>query len=319
MPHNKAQHLLLDSEPLPTIPAVALKVIHLARDNNVSIDKLARTMLADPALAAKTMRFANSAYYCSGARVATLQQAVIRLGLRGTKLLALSFSLVGLCDKEDENFDYDDFWQRSLCQAVIARRLAAMHVPHLIEESMLAGLLADVGAPLLARRHADHYRNVHLRYRLMGEDHAAAEQELLQADHAAFGANLLKQWGLPEMIVIAVQQHHKTAAAHNDKDNDASRLTILTGAASQLTSLMLYGPTPQRTRRLAKTLMTHFSFAPDRLRKLMDEVGPEVAQFAQLLEINVPPHDQLERSARTEMLAVAMSPQASATMQTAQA
>ena len=92
--------------------------------------------------------------------------------------------------------------------------------------------------------------------------------------------------------------------------SDAFRLSIIAHAASELTSVMLYGPAPKRMRRLAEVFKHYFVFGPDRLRALIDAVSPEMLQFAQLLELRVPNNDRLERAARAEMLAVAMSPEA---------
>ena len=135
---------------LPSIPAVALEVLRLARDPRVSVERLAETIERDPALAAKLLRYANSTYYAGNQPIVSLPQAIVRLGVRGTKLLALSFNLTEAVGGDLRDFDFHTFWQRSLTTAVAARRLAHHSVRSLADEAFLVGLLADVGSPVLA-------------------------------------------------------------------------------------------------------------------------------------------------------------------------
>ncbi len=306
-PKRKASSFLREPDLLPTIPAVALKVVELARDPEVETRRLARTLQADPALSAKMLRFANSAYYGAGQPISTLQQAVVRLGLRGTKLLALSFSLAGLYGSDEGEFDFGDFWQRSLSQSVIARRLALLKNPRLVEEAMLAGLLADIGSPLLARDDPQNYATVMLRYRIMHQDHAEVERALLGRDHSQLGGALLEEWGLPQGVCQAVQCHHTIGALGWGGQQAPPSLSAITLAAGELSSIILYGASQPRVRRLAEIFQGGLQLSADALRELIESVSPEVQQFAALLQLTVPPHDELERHARAEMLALALS------------
>ena len=83
------------SPSLPTLPAVALEIVRLSHDPRVSIDKIAEVVEKDPGLAAKTLRLANSSYYGASRPIVSLRQALVRVGLRTAKMLALSFGRWG--------------------------------------------------------------------------------------------------------------------------------------------------------------------------------------------------------------------------------
>ena len=70
------------------------QVIALAQDPDIDLARVADTVSADPAIAAKVMRIANSAMYARRRQSTNLRQALIVLGLNATLTLALSFTLV---------------------------------------------------------------------------------------------------------------------------------------------------------------------------------------------------------------------------------
>ena len=69
-------------EDLPTLPSVALEVLSLAHQTDVSIQSIAECIHRDPPLATKVLRMSNSAFYRRGdRRIETLHHAIIFLGL----------------------------------------------------------------------------------------------------------------------------------------------------------------------------------------------------------------------------------------------
>src|SRR5690606_28189702 len=78
----------------PTPPPVAMQVVQLAQNPEIDLGLVAQVVSADPAIAAKVMRIANSAMYARRRQSANLRQALVVLGLNATLTLALSFTLV---------------------------------------------------------------------------------------------------------------------------------------------------------------------------------------------------------------------------------
>jgi diguanylate cyclase (GGDEF)-like protein len=200
---------------LPSPPGIALQVIELAQDPDVNIAKVADVVSMDPALAAKILRVANSPLYALQRKTENLRQAIMLLGLNGTLTLALSFSLVSsLGAGSKEGLDYNYFWKRSLAAATCSRRLAAA-LKLGSEDMFLASLLQDIGMLVCAKVLPDIYKGI-------GPDQSdhqhvqSVELEKIGADHAAVGAWMLQQWGLPQRLQHAVSGSHDPAVVTAD-------------------------------------------------------------------------------------------------------
>ena len=74
---------------LPSLPEVAMKIRRALADENVSVSEIARLLGTDPALAARTLRIANSAMFYRGSRpITSLSGAVSQLGYKMVRNVA---------------------------------------------------------------------------------------------------------------------------------------------------------------------------------------------------------------------------------------
>lgn len=205
---------VLSCPSLPSLPAVALKVIELTSDRNVALERLAETIQNDQGLAAKVLRTVNSSFYGLRTRCSTINKALVMLGLSPVKSLALGFSLVSsLTDENDREFDYVAYWRRGLYTAVAARCIAEAARLRWADEAFLGGLLQDVGQMAFYRALGPRYLAVMAR---TGGDHrklARCELSELDIQHADLGAMLAQRWKLPDELVLPVKYHERPTAA----------------------------------------------------------------------------------------------------------
>lgn len=199
---------------LPSLPAVALKVIDLTSNPAVKMDELARTIQNDQGLAAKILRTVNSSFYGLRKPCSTIHAAIVMLGLGPVKTLALGFSLVSAVgNKSGDGFDYAAYWRRGLYTAVGAKCIAeAAHIKQ-VDEAFLGGLLQDLGVMAFYRSLGDEYLQV---MQTTGGDHrklVQAELSTLEIQHADIGAMLAERWKLPRELVLPVKYHERPTAA----------------------------------------------------------------------------------------------------------
>ena len=109
--------------------------------------------------------------------------------------------------------DMQTFWQHSLSTGLISRLLGARCGVAEPEALFIAGLLHDVGQLIILAKLPEMGRETRLRARDCGLPLHALEQAVIGFDHAAVGAELLRQWRLPEAICEAVACHHQPAGA----------------------------------------------------------------------------------------------------------
>src|SRR3990172_11335447 len=70
---------------LPVLRATAKRVLSIMSDPDVSIEKVKKIISADPGLATKILKVANSAFYGGYRNIQNLTQAILRLGLNAVR------------------------------------------------------------------------------------------------------------------------------------------------------------------------------------------------------------------------------------------
>lgn len=194
---------------LPTPQSLALAIMKLLQNDNYKIDDLARLVQSDPALAGELLKFSNAASFGHSRPIISIPKAVTTLGTRRVGVLVLALSVLhsnrdGRCPQ----FDYEQYWSRSLATAVSAQALSP-YAKINDEDNFTSGLLCCVGELALASIFPDRYgefislpdEGVHKRL--------ALEREAFNTDHRELTATMLLNWGLPEVLVTAI--YHREA------------------------------------------------------------------------------------------------------------
>ncbi len=206
---DSLQTRLKQCRELPSLPAVAARILDLANDPVADMGRVSDVVGQDPALATRLLQIANSPMYGQRRQSSSLHQAVMLLGLNSTLMLALSFSLLSsLAAEDNEGLDYDLFWRRALLASAAGRIIARQAGEASPEEVFLASLLQDVGIIVLDKALPDFYRRLHQQL-----DHRAIihyEQQQLGCDHAEIGQWLLQHWHFPDSLVEATAASHRS-------------------------------------------------------------------------------------------------------------
>jgi HD-like signal output (HDOD) protein len=201
------------ADDLPAMPHVVAALLESIDDPEVTIHTVQTIIGKDPALAAKVLRLANSAFYGFPREVATIREAVLVLGLRTVRALALAASAASVMGLALPAYRLGRFalWRHSVLVGTIARRLARDGGEKTSEIAFAAGLLHDVGKILLDRVLAPHEAEIHAA--AAAASPAAAERAVLGFDHADVGRLLVAKWRLPEALEAAAGFHHRPGAA----------------------------------------------------------------------------------------------------------
>ena len=204
---------------LPAAPDVHARLVRRLRDPNATLSEFAGLVAEDSGLAAQVLRLANGAYFGRGQSVGNLEGAAARLGTRLLTSIVLAAEAFGRFGTPAAGFSMDAFQQHSTLVARIATGLEPRAA--WIDNAFTAGLLHDVGRLIIAAQMPKDYARIEKRAAKEGLPRHVIERELLGTDHAAMGASLLGQWGLPTAVLEAVQHHHAVSLA-GDITLDAS-------------------------------------------------------------------------------------------------
>jgi len=205
---------------IAALPQVVMRVINLTMESKTTAAELERAIGTDQALAAKMLTLANSSYYGLPRRISSLREAVIFLGFKTVRQIAMAVTTfnVFLGKADTLSLSRRALWRHSLdtaqCARLVSTRLHASDREKFgSEEAFTGGLLHDIGKMAM-----DQY--LHTPY-LMAMTQAAegnirfadVEQYVLPFTHSAAGAALAERWNLPPALCECIACHHAPRAA----------------------------------------------------------------------------------------------------------
>ncbi|MDW7547587.1 HDOD domain-containing protein [Pseudoalteromonas sp. McH1-7] len=159
-----------DTLVLPTLPEIAVRVRQAADDPEINLMQMSDVISHDPALAARMIKVANSAFMGRSVKVNTLNQAVTRIGLRQIKNIATAMAMEQLFVSNNKLIKtyMDKAWQKTLkvaCQAITTMDFylrVNKHTSLNRDTITLASLVFNIGVlPILteAERHPEVFAN----------------------------------------------------------------------------------------------------------------------------------------------------------------
>jgi HD-like signal output (HDOD) protein len=200
---------LLASQPieLPIFHPVALKLQRMLSDYDFTVDEVAQVANEDQSLASQMLKMANSPMYMGRTKVATIKEAVIRLGAQQVINIAIAASQASAHASENPALDryMKDLWLHSHGCALGAKWLAHnCGMRGIADEIYLAGLLHDVGKLYLLKSIE---RLVKAGVISSMFDHELV-MEIFEAMHVEQGYRLMQHWNFPAMYCDVIRDHH---------------------------------------------------------------------------------------------------------------
>jgi len=192
---------------LPAFNATALRIQKEVAREEPDFRLIEKLIVSDQSMTGEVLRVSNSSFYKGLTQVATVRDAIIRLGIKEVSNIV---SLVAL----QYNFKSKDptvhkimgkLWRHSVGCAIGANWLARQNgFQALAHETFIAGLLHDVGKLYVLK--------------IVDDMKASAELESLPSDkvinevmqqlHTDLGYSLMVHWNLPEKYCQIARDHH---------------------------------------------------------------------------------------------------------------
>jgi putative nucleotidyltransferase with HDIG domain len=244
---RRTELVLRELEQLPTLPAVATKLLQMGSNDDVDVREIVRVIESDPSVTARLLGLCKKSAYRTRNPITTVEMAVVMLGLEAVRSLVLSVEIFDWtknvhADRRSEgggaaeqrtargrastkpgttergepkaSFNRVGFWQHSIAVACCCDLIAREH-PDLdfhAEEAFVCGLVHDIGKMaldlVLPRAYA---RVIELAETRQG-DIADFERPIVGLDHHGAGATIADHWGLPDMLRDAIAWHHSSIA-----------------------------------------------------------------------------------------------------------
>lgn len=197
---------------LLSLPDVYLRLKEVIDDPDSSMADVAKVVSADPAMTARLLKIVNSAYFGLATEIDTINRAVNLLGTQEVHDLVLAVSVAqSFAGMSNDVMDMQRFWKRSVICAVSAKELASMCNVLDAERLFVGGLLRDIGH-LFIYQHAP--TKAIQAIELAKAQNAAlfkAERAVIGVDYARVGAELMRQWKLPQSLWELTEFHIEPA------------------------------------------------------------------------------------------------------------
>jgi len=279
--------VLLNTNRLPTPPAVALQIVNAASRPDCDPGEIVALLGTDPALCGKLLKAVNSCLYGLKQPVASVQRAVHVLGLTTVRSLALGLSLPAVKVGAGAAVDLRDFWIGSVSGAIMARELAVHMRRPSPDDELVAGLLRDLGEVLLRQAFPEAWAEHAARHsdRVL-TDPCAAELESFGIDHADVSAELLAGWRLPDETVTAIRYHHRPDLIPESARACRERAELLQ-FASDLVQLDTVAQDQLLLTRLLMTAESRFRMPHEALVAFLQRIAPKIEAFAGVLSQDI--------------------------------
>ena len=196
---------------IATLPEVTVKIIEIVEDPHSTARDLHQVIKMDPALSTKVLKVVNSAFYGLPGQIASVDRAIVLLGMSAVKNIAVAASIARLfkSGKMSEQFSAKDLWRHSVAVGAAARMIAKTSgQPAGLDEVFLAGLIHDIGILVERQAFGEQLSEVIARCSAGEGRFSDMETAVIGADHQAFGDALTTRWKFPRHLRATVGFHH---------------------------------------------------------------------------------------------------------------
>jgi len=278
---SRREDILQKAFAIPQMPMPVQKVLAYIGNPEADLRELARIIEYDPGLTVNVLRMANSSFFGGGGKVATVREALMRLGLNRVYQLVIASGVAPMTRYEIKGYGLrpGELLEHSVAVATasetLAKELGLVAPPH----TFTAGLLVNIGktvmgsflevdaGPILTLAHE---RQISFEQ---------AEEEILGINHAELGAILLERWSIPIPIVNVVR--YRLRPDDCPEPDLALDLVHVGDVIAKMTGIgmgidgMQYVP--------SEAVFARLDISPEQMEAVMEAILEQIAEVREIL------------------------------------
>ncbi len=188
---------------LPTLPVYVARISSMLRDENVNSSELVKALEHDPALVAHILKMINSGYFGLRIKIENVAQAAALLGISGIKQVIYSVAIMNIFGKEEA-----EEWAHSYSSSLLIGKIIRENNLNVASNLPITMLMHDLGKVALRRLIPSLWQKVLNCSHEKGIPVFEAEAKLFHLDHAEAGQIIMRNWQMPDEVIIPLAFHH---------------------------------------------------------------------------------------------------------------
>ncbi len=213
---QRLENIVDNLDQLPSLPDVVSKIINMVNDPNVDFKKVADEIVKDQAITANILKLCNSAYFSKGKEIASIDRAIVILGIREVKDMVVLATTRAVLNKVIMGYDLarGELWKHGVAVAMLSKNIALMKKKRNIsDEVFTGGIIHDVGKTVLALFVQNTFKDILTTVEERNITFQEAEKEVMGFDHQEIGERVLEKWQFPPILKAIVRYHHEPQMA----------------------------------------------------------------------------------------------------------
>ena len=290
---GRIQEILSSVRRLKPLPTTSQAILKIVENPEATAQQVIDVIKTDQALAADVISMANSAAMGYRVTCSSIETAVVRLGFKRVRSLALKSFSNGPLSRRLMGYKLEKgvLWEHSLITARYSDLIARIISYPDPEDAYTAGLLHDMGKLMLDQYILEDYQIILDLTQKKNKHLWEIEEELFGLDHAMIGGLMAEKWNLPPNLVDGIRFHHmpSLSSAHR-------KLVAIVNIANALTPAIGDGLTHLEGRFIGDGVFQILGLNEDSFQVLKRRMFEAIEQEKRMEEIR----NGGERAARAD-------------------
>lgn len=195
---------------IPRLSKVLQELLNMVNQPQIDFKQLSTKISYDQVLSARLLRMANSSYFGGNGKIATVSDAIIRVGIEPVRTLVVASVLASSFAKVD-SLNLNDYWTSTFETAMIATEIAKL-VGLDKSETFTTALLHNIGELMIHTLLPAEAKIIAEKVE-QGIDSFTAQEEVLGMSAPHIGAILAKEWKFPSEMIDAIKHFNEPRSA----------------------------------------------------------------------------------------------------------
>jgi signal transduction histidine kinase/HD-like signal output (HDOD) protein len=307
---KRVELILQQLQDLPTLPAVAVRVLEATGREDSSRDEVVKLLESDVSLTTKILQLVRRADLGIRGEVNTVSRAVSLLGFDAVRSSVLALSVFQTLHQNDApgggHFNREAFWKHSVAVACCAELLASqLRVDFCTQnrispsQAFVAGLVHDIGKVALDAMLPKSFNRVVEGVDLLRGNIADLERNIIGLDHLVIGKRLAEHWQLPAALREVIWLHGQQPDALPPSVEHPALINLIT-LADLLVREQHLGYSGNYVITSRTPLMAALSLSPNQVDDSLNRLVAHIEPRAQALGLGQASSDEMYREALSQ-------------------